>query len=110
MDAEQVEQMLYEHAIRTKLRAPLSDRVLNLGYNRVVTTGVVAGAALVCTLAMTNSNASTAGDKINIGGASLRPQMSDTDQTKRPAYQTPAPLDHQYNDPASASVAMSAAQ
>ena len=46
MDAEQVEQMLYEHAIRTKLRAPLSDRVLNLGYNRVVTTGVVAGAAL----------------------------------------------------------------
>ena len=107
MDAEQVEQMLYEHAIKTKIRAPMSERISNLGYNRIVTGGVVAGAALVCTLAMTNSGASSS-DKVNFGGASMQPQMSD--QNKRPTYQSPTQINPQFSEPATASLALSRAQ
>jgi hypothetical protein len=107
MDADQVEQMLYEHAIRTKIRAPLSERVSNLGYNRIVNGGVVAGAALVCTLAMTSSSTATS-EKVNFGGASLRPQVSDP--ANRPVYHNAAPLDQNFNAQATAGLALSRAQ
>lgn len=108
MDADQVEQMLYEHAIKTKIRAPLSERISNLGYNRIVSGGVVAGAALVCTLAMTNSGAAPS-EKVNFGGANYQPQMTGTDPSNRPVYHAPAQMDTQYNEPATASLALSRA-
>ena len=72
--------MLFEHAIKTKIRAPLPERLSNLGYTRIVTSGIVAGAALVCSLVMSKSSSST-GNAV-FGGLG-QPQLTDNTQNQR---------------------------
>jgi len=96
MQPEEVEQMLYEHAIRTKIRAPLPERLANLGYSRIVTSGLVAGAALICSLILSKSTGPSAGSAIYAGLG--QPQLTNNDPSKQPnfhqhgAESTPASL------------------
>lgn len=86
MESHEIEEMLYHRAIRTKLRAPLADRMVNIGYNRAVASGVVAGAALVCTLAMsspgisapTNDAGSDHGQRADMPAHLPQPEMVNT--------------------------------
>jgi hypothetical protein len=77
MGPDEVEQMLYEHAIKTKIRASLPERLSNLGYNRIVTSGVVAGAALICSLFMSRSPSTASG---------YGQQVADNDPSKRAVF------------------------
>ena len=71
MQSDEIEELLFQAAVQSKIRPSsavrpfslnLSSRGLsNLTYNRVVSGGVVAGAALVCTLEMNNTDSMTAG-------------------------------------------------
>ncbi len=105
MQPEEVEQLLFEHAIRTKIRPPLAERVSNLAYNRLVASGVVAGAALVCSLAMIRTGTTANGNSVYDGVS--HPQVTDTDPNKRPHYQMPASPYPQNAEPVAASLAMS---
>jgi hypothetical protein len=80
MQPEEVEQMLYDHAIRTKIRAPLPERLSNLGYSRIVTSGLVAGAALICSLVMSKSTGSPFGGALY--GGMGQPQLTDNNASK----------------------------
>jgi hypothetical protein len=104
MDAQRVEQLLFDHAIKTRIRPPLSERVSNLAYNRVVCGGVVAGTALVCTLAMSNSGGPT--DKL-ISGATFPPQIMH--HGKRSAYEVSSAIDSQFDEPTTAGLVLSTA-
>lgn len=81
MQPEEVEQMLFEHAIKTKIRAPLPERLSNLGYNRIVTSGIVAGAALICSLVMSKSGSTNGGNAV-FGGMG-QPQLTDNNSNQR---------------------------
>lgn len=85
MQPEEVEQMLYEHAIRTKIRAPRAERLSNLGYNRVVTSGVIAGAALMCSLVVSKTAATSA--TAVFGG---QPHLNNDSSNNRTNYHTQA--------------------
>jgi hypothetical protein len=103
MAPDEVEQMLYERAIRTKIRAPLPERLSNLGYSRILASGVVAGAALVCSLVMSKSPATTT-DNTTYG--QLGHPHVDTDPGQRANFHA-QPVYPQTADQASASLAMS---
>jgi hypothetical protein len=103
MGPDEVEQMLYEHAIRTKIRAPLPERLSNLGYSRVLASGIVAGAALVCSLVMSKSPANNTGSATY--GQLGHPQV-ETEHSQRANFRA-QPVYPQTADQASASLAMS---
>jgi hypothetical protein len=98
MQPDEVEQMLFEHAIKTNIRAPMPERLSNLGYNRIVTSGIVAGAALVCSLVMSKS-ASTLNAN-NVFGGLGQPQLTDNANQRTNFHQQGA-------ESTSASLAMS---
>jgi hypothetical protein len=99
MAPDEVEQMLYQHAIRTKIRAPLPERLSNLGYSRVVASGIVAGAALVCSLVMSKSSTTPAS---NAAYGSLGHPQVDTDPSQRTNYHVQSAPYPQSSDQASA--------
>jgi hypothetical protein len=104
MQPEEIEEMLYHRAVHSKIRPPFTQRVSNLAYNRVVTGGVVAGAALVCTLAMTNSGLATSSR--DRGYASpTRSQLTDIEPKNHPQSQPPIAPDNMNS--VTASLAMS---
>jgi hypothetical protein len=92
MGPDEVEQMLYERAIKTKIRAPLPERLSNLSYSRIVTSSVVAGAALVCSLVMSRSTGASSG---------YGSQVADSHSNK------PVAFHGQNGEPVPASLAMS---
>ena len=98
MQPEEVEQMLYEHAIRTKIRAPMPERLSNLGYSRIVTSGIVAAAALICSLVMSKTSGSSAGGSVY--GSLGQPQFTDNNSSKQTSF-------HQHGADATPSLAMS---
>jgi hypothetical protein len=103
MVPDEVEQTLYEHAIRTKIRAPLPERLSHLGHSRVLASGIVAGAALACSLVMSSSPVTT-NDTATFGQLG-HPQV-DTDHGQRTNFHA-QPVYPQTADQASASLAMS---
>jgi hypothetical protein len=99
MQPDEIEEMLYQRAIRSKVRAPQPERAMNLGYNRTVAGSVVAGAALICTLVLTGTGISS--PTADRGSESpMHPQMTDTNLRNSQPIQ-------QNTDPVTASVAMS---
>jgi hypothetical protein len=100
MQPDEIEQMLFDRATRSKLRAPLAERLSNLAYNRVVTSGVIAGAALVCTLAMTSTVPTGSSRSAGFSGQ----QITDTKPSKQPEYRVPA--QDQNTDSVAATLAM----
>jgi hypothetical protein len=100
MDSETIEQMLYERAIRTKIRAPRSERVG--GFNRLLTGSVIAVAALIGKFSFSNGSSASAFDR-----SGSNPQMTDTNHGEGAIIRAPAPSNQQSSDPALASIAMS---
>jgi len=86
MEPQEIEDMLYRRAIHSKARPPVAQRNSSLACNRAVTGGVVAGAALVCTLAMPNSVASHPVGSRAYTGQSHR-QLNDSGSKKQPESQ-----------------------
>jgi hypothetical protein len=76
MQPDEVEQMLYDHAIKTKIRAPLAERMSNLGYSRILTSGLVAGAALICSLVISRNGGTGVGN--GVYGNVSQPQLTDS--------------------------------
>jgi hypothetical protein len=105
MQPEEIEEMLYHRAVHSKVRPPMVQRISNLAYNRVVTGGVVAGAALVCTLAMTSSGASSSSTSDRRYTGQTHPQLTETGPKRQPEY--PAPIAPDNINAVTASLAMS---
>jgi hypothetical protein len=107
MHPDEIEEMLYHRAVHSKIRPRIAQRLSNLAYNRMVTGGVMAGAALVCTLAMNNTGASALANDNGYNSSQRHPQLTDTDPKKHPAYQVPMHAVPDNTDPMTASLAMS---
>jgi hypothetical protein len=102
MRPEEIEEMLYDRALRSKIRPRISKRLTNLALGRAVAATAVAGTALLCSLALSSSDASNVPVRSNPLKPS-RPQMTDTDQNPAPGYSEPDRL--QNTDPITASLA-----
>jgi hypothetical protein len=74
-----IEQHLYEHAIRSPIRAPMRDRLLNLTHNRMVTMGAVAMMGLCAAFSMIGGNFAGPASPAN-SARELTGRQSDTPQ------------------------------
>ena len=85
MRPAEIEQLLFEHAIQTRIRPPLAERLSNLRYNYAISAAVVASAALACTMAMTTRSSADA----SVTHDYHHPQMTDSNAVKKPVFQSP---------------------
>jgi hypothetical protein len=84
----EIEQLLFEHAIQTRIRPPLAERLSNLRHNRAISAAVVASAALACTMAMTTRNTADA----DVTHDYHHSQMTNSNALKQPVLQSPEQL------------------
>ena len=105
MRPEEIEEMLFQRAVRSKIRPPLTRRISNLALGRAVAATAVAGTALLCTLALNSTDSPSPRTSPNASVKPLHPLMTDTNQHNPPGSAEPDQLEN--TDPITASVAMS---
>ncbi len=100
MHPDEIEEMLYQKAMRTKIRPPLQERMSNLGSYRSVAGGLVAGMGLVFTLLVGHTDSS-----VSRTASSMSRTSAETSNTV--SQMTLFQASSHQNDSATASLAMS---
>jgi hypothetical protein len=107
MSPDEVEQMLYDHAIRSTARPPVGERIVNFLSSRVFKSGLVAGSALVCTVLMSVPVGTTASHTDSQQAGKSPSQFTDTNNDKSPSLQLDAPFQHDTDPVTTPSLALS---
>lgn len=101
MRPEEIEEMLYHRAVRSKIRPALPKRLSNFALHRAVASTAMASTALLATLTLTGGDTRSSRSDSNVPQPQ-HPQMTDTKQNVGPSYSDP----DEDNDPITTSLAM----